>query len=173
MQDYAIQKSSRKCHASARVLQPGERYISAIVQAGKDLLRRDFSLAHWSGPSDSTIGWWQTSVPPKKSSGPQLAPPIVLVDTLSALLETPGQDELAYLLSLLLVRRKILVDASSMDGSASAPFSDSPQQEVDNNSLHLKFPTDDRTFYIPITEITPERSQEQQSKLLELLYTEE
>lgn len=163
MQDYAIQKSTRKCHASNRPLAPGERYISAIVQSGKELIRRDFSLDRWSGPSEQTIGWWKTSVPQKKSAGPTLAPAIVLVDTLNALLETPGKEELAFVLALLLVRRRILVENTSLE-----------DEEIDpSTTLDLKYPADDRTFLIPVLNIDPALAGDLQKQLSSLLYTEE
>ena len=163
MQDYAIQKSTRKCHSSNRPLAPGERYVSAIVQSGKDLIRRDFSLERWTGPTAQTIGWWKTAVPQKKAAGPTLAPPIVLVDTLGALLETADQDELAFVLALLLVRRRILVENVSLE----VPALDSTVQ------LDLKYPADDRTFLIPVQSIASERGSDLQKQLFSLLYSEE
>lgn len=164
MQDYAIQKSSRKCHSSNRPLAPGERYISSIVQSGKELIRRDFALDRWSGPSEQTVGWWKTSVPQKKSSGPSIAPPIVLVDTLVALLETPGKEELAFVLALLLVRRRVLVENTKLDDE---------DQASNLEQLDLRFPADDRNVLIPVLNIASDRASELQQQLSSLLYTEE
>ncbi len=174
MQDYAIQRSSRKCYASNRPLEPGERTISAIVQTGSELARRDYALDTWneatandSGSSlidqTSVIGWWRTTIPQKKSSGPQLAPPIVLVDTLSALLDTPGQDPLAYLLALLLIRRRILVEDTGL-----ASRDDEMMAQLD-----LRFPADERIFIVPVVTIPSDLASELQAKLADLLFTEE
>lgn len=167
MQEYAIQRSSRKCYRNNRPLEPGERYISAIVQKGSELVRRDFGLDAWSGPDAETIGWWKTSIPTKKNTGKTLAPPRVLVDTLEAMLETPGQGSIAYLLALLLIRRRILLEADSF----SAPNEEA--QSAEPTHLELRFPADDRHLNVPIVPSSPEQSSEHQAKLTELLYAEE
>lgn len=167
MQEYAIQRSSRKCYRNNRPLEPGERYISAIVQKGSELVRRDFGLDAWSGPDEGTIGWWKTSIPTKKNTGKTLAPPRVLVDTLDAMLETPGQEPIAYLLALLLVRRRILLEVDSF----SSPLDEAHSAEPTH--LELRFAADDRLLNVPIVPSSPEQSSELQAKLTELLYAEE
>jgi hypothetical protein len=167
MQEYAIQRSSRKCYRNNRPLEPGERYISAIVQKGSELVRRDFGLDAWPGPDANTIGWWKTSIPTKKNAGKTLAPPRVLVDTLNAMLETPGQGSIAYLLALLLVRRRILIEVDSF----SSPNVEA--QITEPTQLELRFASDDRLLNVPIVPSSPEQSSELQSKLTELLYAEE
>ncbi|AMV33154.1 hypothetical protein VN12_13595 [Pirellula sp. SH-Sr6A] len=167
MQEYAIQRSSRKCYRNNRPLEPGERYISAIVQKGSELVRRDFGLDAWSGPDADTVGWWKTSIPSKKTTGKTLAPPRVLVDTLEALLDTAGQESLAYLLALLLVRRRVLIEVESFEAAMQESDLDEPTH------MSLRFAADDRVLDVPIVPADREQSSVLQAKLAELLYAEE
>lgn len=163
MQEYAIQKSSRRCYDSDRILAPGERYYSAIVQKGSELVRRDYSAEKWSGPTAETIGWWVAKIADKKNSKTKLAPTQILFDTLQSFLETPGKDQIAYLLAVLLLRKKVLVSQDSHEDSEG----DSP------SSLELSSTSGDQQFLVPVVEISPSESDAIQAELLELLYTED
>jgi hypothetical protein len=160
MQDYAIQRSSRRCYATDRPFAAGERYYSAILQKGSDLVRRDFASENWPGPNADMIGWWMTVVP-QRANQIRIAPPHVLVDTLEALQEMPGKGQIAYLLALQLLRKRILIEQ--------------PSGFVENdatNVLSLRFAPDDREFTIPIVELEERDMESLQSQLQELLYSE-
>lgn len=163
MQEYAIQKSSRRCYDSDRILAPGERYYSAIIQKGSDLVRRDYSTEKWPGPTAETIGWWVAKVPDKKSSKTKLAPAQVLLDTLQSFLETPGKDHIAYLLALLLLRKKILHSEDTPDTADDATIA----------TLELCSTSGNQHFVVPIAEISVAETETIQAELLELLYTED
>lgn len=178
MQDYLIQRSSRKCHLSDRPLEPGERYISAIVQKGADLVRRDFSRENWTGANEDTIAWWVAKIPNKRVSPNQLAPVPVLLDTLSALLEKTEQGKLAYLLGLMLVRKRILQeDESELDNSNNREDRASSKGlsvvGAQDDYLRLKSSSDDRQFWIPVPSISADESKALQAELIALLYSEE
>jgi hypothetical protein len=160
MQDYAIQKSSRKCFVSDRPLQPGDRCVSAIMQKGGDLVRRDFAQENWPGPNSETVGWWRSVVPQKRSTGQTLAPNAVLINTLESLLDTPGKSAIAYLLALLLIRRRVLVD----DVEASEPSTET------TSTLSLRVSQDERILLVPVEPVDAARSQEYQAQLMELLH---
>jgi hypothetical protein len=163
MQEYAIQKSSRRCYDSDRILAPGERYYSAIIQKGSELVRRDYSAEKWNGPSAETLGWWVARIPDKKNAKTKLAPTQILFDTLQSFLETPGKDQIAYLLAVLLLRKKVLVSQDTHESSVDA----SP------TSLDLSSTSGDQQFLVPVVEISSSESNCIQSELLELLYTED
>ncbi|MFY7875144.1 MAG: hypothetical protein ACOVQM_06840 [Pirellula sp.] len=163
MQDYAIQKSSRKCFVSDRPLQPGDRFVSAIVQRGADLARRDFAHENWPGPNSETVGWWRSVVPQKRSSGQTLAPNAVLINTLENLLETPGKGAIAYLLALLLIRRRVLVD----------DVESSEQSTETTSTLSLRVSQDERILLVPVEPVDAARSREYQAQLMELLHGED
>ncbi|XZE19312.1 hypothetical protein SH449x_004629 [Pirellulaceae bacterium SH449] len=163
MQDYAIQKSSRRCFDSDRTLAPGERYYSAIIQKGSDLIRRDYSAEKWTGPNDGVVGWWVCKVPQKQTNKKRLAPNHVLLDTLQSFLETPGKESLAYLLALLLLRKKVLGSDSGFHEA------DAPADDV----LDLCSSNGERSFMVPVVELTTQDTTTLQAELLDLLYSEE
>lgn len=163
MQEYAIQKSSRRCYDSDRLLAPGERYYSAIIQKGSELVRRDYSAEKWSGPTPETIGWWVAKIADKKNARTKLAPTQILLDTLQSFLETPGKTQIAYLLAVLLLRKRVLVSEDSQQTS----------EEESPTSLDLHSASGDQQFLVPVVEIDPAESKSIQDEILELLYTED
>src|SRR5262245_59814204 len=60
MTDYQIQPSTRRCAASGREIQPGERFYSVLVDEGGAFVRRDYSEPSWSGPPEGALGFWRT-----------------------------------------------------------------------------------------------------------------
>ena len=108
MQEYTIQRSNRRCHVSDREFVPGESYYSALIAQGSSLLRQDFSEEIWErNRPGGVVGWWVSTVPQKRLGRPKPAPVHVLLAALEVLLEDPLKGELAYLLTLLLIRRRV------------------------------------------------------------------
>lgn len=163
MQEYAIQKSSRRCYDSDRILAPGERYYSAIIQKGSELVRRDYSAEKWQGPTTETIGWWVAKIADKKNAKTKLAPTQILLDTLQSFLETPGKSQIAYLLAVLLLRKRVLVSEDAHNESS----------EESTATLDLHSASGDQQFLVPVVEIDPAASKSIQAEILELLYTED
>ncbi len=163
MQDYSISKFSRKCAISGRGLEPGEGYVSVILPSEDGVRRVDIAASEWTGPKAEAIGWWRSRMPESTHRRSQPAPPGVLVDTLSELVEKPGSESLAYLLALLLVRRRILseehIDSSQDEGQV--PY-----------HLELTCPADGRTWSVPVMELDPGSLPSLQSQLSDLLFTE-
>lgn len=83
---------------------------------GDDVVRVDIAASHWTGPGDGAIGWWRSKMPAAAAKKMRPAPNGVLLDTLSDLLQRPGKDALAYLLALLLVRRRVLQEEQNLLG---------------------------------------------------------
>ncbi len=110
VQDYSISKSSRKCHVDGRALEPLETYYSVIVPKNDELDRIDIAAKNWKDPPEAAVGWWKCKMPAAGARKLKPAPTGVLLDTLSDLVERPGQESLAYFLSLLLVRRGTLIE---------------------------------------------------------------
>ena len=160
MQEFSIQRSSRKCHKGDRSFDPGERYYSAVLQRGRELVRQDFSKEHWHGPPDKTIGWWVSQMPTKRAGKLTLAPTVVLLDALEKLCEQPGDGDLAYLLAVLLLRRRILTE------QISEPSEDAPTH------MQLTHSSSGREFFVPLNIPTPDRTEALHQKLIDLLYCE-
>ncbi len=166
MQDYSISKCTRRCAISGRGLEPGEAYMSVILpdEDGENVRRVDVSAEQWQGPNENAIGWWKSKMPAAAARRLQPAPSGVLLDTLSDLLERPGQESLAYLLALLLVRRKVLIEEESLD----MELSDAP-----TSHWSLTCAADGRQWNVPLCAPSAEALPKLQIQLNELLFTEE
>jgi hypothetical protein len=123
MQEYSIQRSQRRCQSTDRPFGPGESYYSAVLVRGGELRRMDMASDAWTGPPEGALGWWKCRVPEKRRGAPKPAPAHILLSALESLLEDGNQPILAYLLALLLVRRRILTETS-------LPFAESSDHEV-------------------------------------------
>src|SRR5262249_25125155 len=66
MLDYEIQPNTRRCAATGRDLQPGEKYHSVLVEQDGKLIRRDFANAAWSRPPSNAFCFWSGQVPGKE-----------------------------------------------------------------------------------------------------------
>ncbi len=160
MQEFTIQRSSRKCHKGDRPFNPGERYYSVVLQRGSELVRQDFSKENWQGPPDKTVGWWVGQMPAKRTGKLTLAPTIVLLDALEKLCDQPEDGDLAYLLAILLIRRRLLHEQPSDS------FEDEPM------FLHLTYSPNGREFVVPVHKPTSDRVEQLHQKLIDLLYCE-
>ena len=160
MQEYTIHRSARRCHTGNRPFEPKELYYSVVLQRGSELVRQDFSKQHWSGCPESAVGWWTSQMPAKTTGKLSLAPAHILLDSLERLCEHPEDRELAYVLSLLMVRRRILTDQSDDFSSENA------------TQLQLCHGSSGREFVVPVCQPSPESTEFLQQKLIELLYCE-
>jgi hypothetical protein len=160
MQEYTIQRSTRKCHQENRSFEPNERYYSLVFQKGSELVRQDIGKEHWHGPPENTVGWWVSHMPAKRTGKLTLAPTYILLDALEKLGEQPENGDLAYLLAILLVRRRILTE----------PTGDSLGEDASH--LHLVQPGDGREFVIPIHQPDASRAEYLHQKLVDLLYSD-
>jgi hypothetical protein len=166
LQEYPITRTSRRCHIGQRPLESGERYYSMLVMQGETIVRVDTAAEHWKGPPENTLGWWRCRMP--QASGRQLrpAPAGVLLDSLTELLKYPEQSALAYLLALLLMRRKILTEISNTSSAADYPD--------DHDQVAMFASSDGRQWQVPIC--LPSDSNQAhrlQESLVGLLFSEE
>ena len=63
MTDYQIQPHTRRCTATGRDLQPGERYYTALLEEGDQFVRQDFAKDAWQGPPPGAFSFWCGRVP--------------------------------------------------------------------------------------------------------------
>lgn len=164
LQDYTISRCTRRCHVGQRNLEPGEIYFSVIIPRQDDLVREDISAANWNGPPIDAIGWWRSRMPLAGSRKLKPAPVGVLLETLSELTERQEKGALAYLLALLLVRRRVLIEEDLPDDSTGGH---APQ------IWHLSHPADGRKWNIAIELPSSESLAAIQTELANLLFTEE
>ena len=84
---------------------------------------------------------------------------------MEALLEDPSKAELAYLLCLLLVRRRVLTEPTSLK-------LDLEEQSEDSTVLHLTHTPTNRDFMVPVCHLDLQQSERLQIELNQLLFSE-
>jgi len=110
MTDYHIQPPTRRCVATGRELQVGERYFTALVESGDHFQRQDFAAEAWKGPPSGAFSYWVGKVPTTPEHQKPRFDDNLLEDCFERL-DNPtetGRINFRYVLALLLVRRKRL-----------------------------------------------------------------
>lgn len=160
MEDYTIQcPNPCQCSVTQRVLEPGEPFYAAIFLENGNFIRRDYSLQGWkTQPPEDCVGYWRTTVPSKTE--PQRCRAMIhdlLLSLWDYLRENGEQPDKLYILSLLLVRRRILrLEEPS--------FTEHPRE-----MMELYSPTRDESYTLPVVIPTPERQVEIQQELTQIL----
>ena len=155
--DYDVGRCTRHCYETEHEFQPGEAFYSVLVADGAAIERRDYSLDAWKGEPDGAIGWWKSRMPGLDAKRKRWAPNDVMLDFFDELVDDPARQDMLYVLSLLLVRRRIFrhedieVDA---DGE---------------ESMVVYCPRRDETYRIAATMPDPSRIEEIQEELAQLL----
>jgi hypothetical protein len=108
MSEYEIQRFTRQCAASGREMAPGEEFYSVLTVDGAELVRRDYAKAAWPGPPEGAIGWWKSQVPGPDAKRLHWAPNEVMLQFFEQLEQQPGREDVRYVLTLLLLRRRVL-----------------------------------------------------------------
>jgi len=157
MTDYEVARPTRHCAASDRELKPGEEFFSALVVDGAELRRVDYSADAWQGPPEGSVGWWKSQIPEPGAQRPQWAPNDVMLEFFDELAEQPEQQDVRYVLALLLVRRRVM------------RLEDTERDPSGRETLILHCPRRDETYNVPATEPTAERIDAIQEQLAGLL----
>lgn len=156
--DFEVQRFTRHCAATGRELKPGESFYSALVAQGAQVERRDYAVESWTGPPEGALGWWRSQVPVPSAQKVQLAPNQVMLDLLEKWEADPDRHDSRYVLSLLLVRRRVLrLEDSETDASG-------------NEVSVLYCPRRDCTFRVTAVMPSDERVAEIQNELSNLLF---
>ena len=158
MFDFQIQKSSPACHSSQHKFAPGEVFYSVLLSAGADVIRHDFCQDAWTGPPEGTIGWWKSTMPDDEQNKLNLAPNEVMLQYFEQLHASPGSQDLAYVLSLLMVRKRIM----RLHGSE--------EDEQGNELMVLSEPKSEKEYKVPVTQPTVEQVESLQQQLTAMLY---
>jgi len=156
--DYEIQRCTRHCHATGRELAAGETYFSVLLAEGSEVKRYDYSPEAWPGPPEEAVGWWQAQIPDRKSQRAHWAPNDVMLEFFDELAEQPEKQDMRYVLSLLLVRRRVM------------RHEETRHDEQGRELLVLYCPRRDATYEVPaVAPGQPERIEEIQQELAALL----
>ncbi len=161
--DFSVGKCTRKCVVTGEPLKAGEAFYSVVIGEGNEVVRHDIAAAAWTGPPPKSVGWWRSKMPEAVAKKLHPAPIGVLLDTLTELQARPGSESLAYLLALLLCRRRVLVDEESGEADEGRP----------NAAVwNLVYPTDGRQWAVPVAVVSPDLLEGLQTQLNALLFTE-
>lgn len=148
-----------------------------LVPKGDEVARVDVAASEWKEPSEDAIGFWRCQMPEAAAKKLRPAPNGLLLDTLSELLDHPEQESLAYLLALLLVRRRVLSEEEKLiwDDSEkdNANQEDASQEGEAVQFWSLTCAADGRQWNVPVSEPPLEQLLEVQQQLNDLLFTEE
>lgn len=110
MTEYQIQPHTRRCVATGRELQAGERYYTALLEEGDQFVRQDYSKEAWQGPPPGAFSFWMGNVPPPDQAlKPRFDDDLLeeCFQRLEGQLE-PSRVNFRYVVALLLIRRKRL-----------------------------------------------------------------
>ena len=128
--EYDITRTTGRCAACDREMQPGEEFVATVRQAPDDadvqFLRRDLCLGCW-GASEAeaaddpdVLGTWRSRVPAPREKKKTFVDDEVLVGFFERLdgADEPAKVQFRFVLALILMRKKLLVyDRSDVDGA--------------------------------------------------------
>ncbi len=161
MTEFEFRRSSRQCSRTGQPIQRGEWFYSVLVeQADGTLAREDISTAAWTGPPPDNVGWWRSRVPDLEKGRVYWAPPEILLGVFQHYLGQPQSADIAFVLALVLIRKKILHFQEKLRAG------DTDQMEL----VDLKTKQE---YQVPTVTLTPERIQEIQAELSEKLFTDQ
>jgi hypothetical protein len=155
--DYEVQRTTRHCATTGREIRPGETFYSTLRVEGANVIRSDYSSEAWLGPPEGTLGWWQATMPKQETKRAQWAPNEIMLDLLEELASQPERHDMRYVLSLLLVRRRVL------------RLEDIEHDELGREVSVLYCPRRESTFRVATIVPSDERAQAIQNELTKLL----
>jgi hypothetical protein len=163
--DFEVQRCTRWCAATERALEPGDECYSVLEIAGADIVRKDYCPDAWNGAPDAAFGWWKSRVPEPTAKKIKLAPNDVLLELFDQLADKSEQQDLRYVLALLLVRRRVL----RVDVANSLHEEDDTSANHAAKTMMLYCPKRDSTCEVAVAMPISERIDEIQQQLSELL----
>lgn len=156
-QDYEIQRCSRQCAATGHEFVPGEAFYSVLLADNAQWRRLDYCVDAWPGPPEKAVGWWKSQRADGASRRAHWAPNDVMLDFFDRLENQADGQDLRYVLSLLLVRRRVMtLEETERDAEGQA-------------TLVLYCPRRDATYRVPVAEPDPSRTAQIQEQIAKLL----
>ncbi|MCE5266531.1 MAG: hypothetical protein LLG00_01415 [Planctomycetaceae bacterium] len=155
--DYDVQHSPRRCSKTDREFAPGETYYSVLVEDGVELKRLDYAAEAWPGPPEDAFGWWKSQMPDRTAAKKHWAPNDVMLDFWDRLADQPGREDMRYVLTLLLVRRRVF------------RWEEEKRTEAGQETLVVHCPRRDATYEVPAVLPDDARANQIQEELAELL----
>ena len=119
--------------------------------------RCDYSVEAWQGPPAQAVGWWKAQVPDRNATRRRWAPNDIMLQFFDDLAEQPERQDMRYVLSLLLVRRRVM------------RLEENAKDEEGREVLVLYCPRRDTTYRVPTVAPDPQRVEQIQEELARLL----
>jgi len=158
MLEFNVQRCSRRCHETDRELKPGETFYSVLVSEQGEVQRYDYGEASWEGPPEEAVGWWKSEMPSSHAKRLNWAPNDVMLHYFQQLEQVADQQDIRYILVLLMIRRRIMRFEATETGEAG--------EEV----MVLFCPRNETQYRVVVETPETERIAEIQEELAKLLF---
>ena len=158
--EFEVQRCSRHCAVTERLLEPGEEFYSTLVEDGDDMVRHDYSREAWNGPPEDIVGWWKATIPMPDAHKVHWAPNDVLLDYFERLEDDQAQRDLRYIMALLLVRRRV------------ARHEETEQNNEGQELMTIYCPRREKSYPVLVEAPTAQRAEEIQTELAQLLFAD-
>lgn len=163
IENYKIQRATHTCTSTGREFMPGEEYYAVVVESEDILKRNDYSQEAWHGPPENALAWWKGREPKPSVKRRKLASNETLLTFFQQLYESRMSPDVLYILSLLLIRRRVL-------------RLDEENEALSRESLDILTvysPRTDETYHVPVTHPSESRQLEIQNELVKVLTGED
>lgn len=156
-----IPKSTKTCAVTNRPFVPGETFYSILLEADGQYKRLDYSVQAWDGlkKPENMVGWWTSKILTANENKIKLAPNDILLNLFDELLNQPDKAQMLYVLTLLLIRRKIF------------RYEREESDSVSPENLSVYAIRREKTYCVPVIEMNEEQIDEVQEYLASLLYS--
>lgn len=106
--EYQISENTRRCAATDRPLEPGEKIFSVLLDEDARLVRKDFCREAWQGPPEGAFSFWMGKVPTANEKRKLRIDDELLVECFNRLEGETDANKVnfRYVVALLLLRRK-------------------------------------------------------------------
>jgi len=132
--DFEVQRFTRRCHQTDRELTPGETFYSALFDEPSGVVRRDYAADAWEGPPEDAVSSWKSQVPAQTSTKVNWAPNDVMMHYFEKLENDAEKADFRYVLTLLMIRRRILQFETADTMGALTDADESPGGAVEDIS---------------------------------------
>lgn len=167
MQNFDIKRNARKCCQTDRAFRPGDCFYSELIETDDGQLQRlDYAADQWNGMSEEAIGWWKQTVPELESGKIYWAPDDVLISYFESLINLPQHAAAAYVMSLLLVQKKVLILEDTV-------LQTGDRESAGEATLFLRNRHAGDLYEVLQQEITPQRINEIEHQLCENLFSDQ
>lgn len=136
----------------------GEEFYSVLVAVGGNVERHDYSLEGWQGPPADSLGWWKSRIPTKDAKRARLAPNDVLLQLFQEFEGEADKQDVRFVLSLLLMRRRVL-------------RLEETERDADGREVSVYYcPRDETTYRVHTAMPDEDRAKEIEAELSRLLF---